>query len=75
MPGVLDATVSGERNMLTGQLVCARVRLAGNEPAAEFRARMRAFCSNRLAPYKIPQKVIVVDQALHSERFKKSRST
>jgi acyl-CoA synthetase (AMP-forming)/AMP-acid ligase II len=74
IPGVLEATVSGEKNMLTGQLVCARVRLAGKESAAEFRVRMRTYLHGKLAPFKIPQKVVVVDQPLHSERFKKSRS-
>ena len=74
MPGVLEVTVGGEKNMLTGQLVCARVRLAANESASEFRVRMRTFCQGRLAPYKIPQKVVLVDNPLHSERFKKNRS-
>jgi acyl-CoA synthetase (AMP-forming)/AMP-acid ligase II len=74
MPGVLDVTVSGEKNMLTGQLVCARVRLSGEETASAFRVRMRAFCQGRVAPYKIPQKVVLADRPLHSERFKKTRS-
>jgi acyl-coenzyme A synthetase/AMP-(fatty) acid ligase len=74
MPGVLEVTVSGERNMLTGQLVRALVRLSGDESTSEFRMRMRAYCQGRLAPYKIPQKVVLADTPLHSERFKKSRS-
>jgi long-chain acyl-CoA synthetase len=74
MPGVQEVTVSGERNMLTGQLVCARVRLSAQETTPAFRARMRTFCQGRLAPYKIPQKVVLVDQPLHSERFKKNRT-
>lgn len=75
IPGVLEVTVSGEISRLTGQLVCARVRLSGDESVPEFRIRMRTFCQGRLAPFKIPQKVVLADRPLHSERFKKNRSS
>ena len=75
IPGVLEVTVSGEISRLTGQLVCARVRLSGDESVPQFRIRMRAFCQGRHAPFKIPQKVVLADRPLHSERFKKNRSS
>jgi acyl-CoA synthetase (AMP-forming)/AMP-acid ligase II len=34
---------------------------------------MREFCASRLAAYKIPAKVEIVDEAQYSERFKKMR--
>ena len=34
---------------------------------------MRLFCGDHLAEFKIPQKVILVDEPLHSGRFKKMR--
>jgi acyl-coenzyme A synthetase/AMP-(fatty) acid ligase len=74
MDGVEDVTVLAEPHPLTGQIVVARVRLGTAETLPEFRARMRAFCRERLAPFKIPQKVVLVDEALHGERFKKLRS-
>jgi long-chain acyl-CoA synthetase len=49
------------------------VRLSEPATAAEFRRQMTAFCKDRLARYKIPQKVTVVDGPLHSERFKVMR--
>ena len=73
MEGVLDVIVVGERNPLTGQLVKAIVQLSGEESVSEFRKRVRAFCRDRLAHFKIPQKVVIAKGPLYSERFKKKR--
>jgi long-chain acyl-CoA synthetase len=73
MDGVVDAAVVGEDHRLVGQIVVARVELATNESRAEFRSRMRRFCSERLEEFKIPQKVELVTGGLHGERFKKQR--
>src|SRR5437667_44076 len=73
MEGVKDVTVSGEANPLTGQMVTARVKLATGESLPEFRKRMRLFCRDKLPLFKIPQKVVLVDEAMHGERFKKMR--
>jgi hypothetical protein len=45
------------------------------ESAAEFRKRMRLHCKDQLASYKVPQKVALVDDEMHGERFKKMRKT
>jgi hypothetical protein len=34
---------------------------------------MRLFCADKLPAFKIPQKVALVDDAMHGERFKKMR--
>ena len=73
MDGVDEVVVSGQSHPLTGNIVVARVRLGTAETLVEFRKRMRNFCASRLARFKIPQKVILVDQSLHGERFKKMR--
>lgn len=73
MPGVLDATVVGDAHPITGQIVTARVNLAEPEAPDVFKRRMRLFCRERLAPYKIPVKVTVLDEAQYSARFKKTR--
>lgn len=73
MPGVLDAAVLGEPNPIIGSIVVARVNLeAGEEPAA-FKKRMRAFCRERLAAFKIPARVEIVDSEQYSARYKKMR--
>ena len=71
--GVAEAVVTGEPNAITGQMVMARVRLSNEESLPDFRRRLRQFCKGRLERYKIPQKIELVEQSLHGERFKKSR--
>jgi acyl-CoA synthetase (AMP-forming)/AMP-acid ligase II len=73
MDGVEDVAVSGEPNPITGQMVTARIKISTEESLSDFRNRMRAFCKGKLASYKIPQKVALVDKPLHGERFKKVR--
>ncbi len=73
MEGVKDVTVGSEPNPITGQIVTARVKLATGESLPEFRKRMRLFCRDKLPAFKIPQKVVLVDQEMHGERFKKMR--
>lgn len=73
MDGVEEAVVTGEKHPLTGSIVVARVRLSSGESLQEFRKRMRSYCGSRLARFKIPQKVEVVESSLHGERFKKMR--
>jgi acyl-coenzyme A synthetase/AMP-(fatty) acid ligase len=73
MEGVEDVMVSAERNPITGQIVHARVKLKTGETASEFGKRMRLFCRDKLPTFKVPQKVVVVGEAMHGERFKKMR--
>ena len=73
MDGVEDVAVSAEPNSITGQIVTARVKLTTGEKVSDFRRRMHTFCRDRLPKFKIPPKVVLVDQAMHGERFKKIR--
>jgi long-chain acyl-CoA synthetase len=70
---VSDATVWGQANPVTGQVVAARVTLAIPEEAAAFEGRLYEFCRERLAPYKIPALVEVVESNHYGRRFKKVR--
>lgn len=74
MDGVEDVTVSAERNPITGQIVKAKVKLNTDETLAEFRRRMRDFCQDKLPLFKIPQKIVFVQEEMHGKRFKKARS-
>jgi long-chain acyl-CoA synthetase len=73
MPNVRDAAVVGEANPITGQIVTARCNLFEPEELGDFKRRLRAFCRDRLAAYKIPAKIILTEQEQHSARFKKMR--
>lgn len=71
---VAEVTVFGEKNPITGKIVCANVRLLVNEEKKLFVSRLKKFCSLKLQSYKIPIKVNIVDEKQYSERFKKVRT-
>lgn len=73
MEGVEDVAVRAEPHPIMGNVVHARVKLSTDETTAGFRKRMHEFCKDKLARFKIPQKVELVEQAMHGERFKKMR--
>lgn len=73
MDNVREVAVYGERNPLTGQIVVARVNLGEPEDPGLFKQRLRAFVRGRLANYKIPVKIELVDQDQYNLRFKKVR--
>ncbi|WJX08287.1 AMP-binding enzyme [Bacillus cereus] len=73
MDGVEEVAVVGEKNAITGQMVKAVVKLNTNESVSEFRKRLREFCKDKLPLYKIPQKVVLTTEKMHTERFKKDK--
>lgn len=73
MEGVEDVAVCGETNPITGQIVKAKVKLSHPEAIGKFRKRMWSFCQEKMPKFKIPQKVVLVNQWMHGERFKKMR--
>jgi len=73
MIGVEEVVVCGESNPIIGQMVKAAVKVNTGETTAEFRKRMQRYCRNKVSKFKIPQKIVIVNNSLHSERFKKVR--
>lgn len=73
LDNVRDVTIHGEKNPITGQIVCAKVTLIEDEDQQAFARRLKRFCGERLEPYKVPVKVRLVAGQLHSERFKKRK--
>lgn len=77
MPEVAEAVVYGEKNLLTGTIVCADVqpteKSAESMEAAEFRRQLREHCRQRLARHKVPVRINLIDRIGHTERFKKQR--
>lgn len=74
MENVIDATVFGEKNPITGHIVAARLNLAAPEPLRELKKRVRSFCRSRLDPFKIPVKIDVTGKEQYTARFKKRRA-
>ena len=73
LPNIRDVAVLGEKNALTGQIVVARVNLDEPEPLATLRRRIRDHSRGKLAPYKIPVRIEIVDRPQFNARFKKMR--
>ena len=73
MENVADAVVVGDSHPMTGAIVTARINLIQPEPAQAFRQRMRAFCRDRLASFKVPVKVEIVNNEQFNARYKRVR--
>lgn len=75
LPSVADVTVYGEKNAITGEIVCADITPANkiDEPEREFVAKIKQHCRSKLQRYKVPVKISIVDYRQHSDRFKKVR--
>ena len=73
MPNVAEVLIRGVSNPVTGQTVCAEVVLREPEDVREFRRRLRVFCQDRLARYKIPTVVRLSDKPFTGSRLKKYR--
>ncbi len=70
---VAEVVVYGEKNNITGNIVCAEVSLVRDENPKEATARIKKACFRQLQPYKVPVKITIVDRITLSERFKKVR--
>lgn len=73
MENIRDVAVYSEKNPLLGQIVVAKVSLKNDEPLSELKTRIRTHCSTRLASFKVPTKVVITDEDLHTSRQKKTR--
>jgi acyl-coenzyme A synthetase/AMP-(fatty) acid ligase len=76
LEGVAEAAVHGEPNPILGNIVCARVSLVIAPPPSDEDSvvrRIKAHCRRRLERHKVPVKVTLVEETLHTDRFKKSR--
>jgi acyl-CoA synthetase (AMP-forming)/AMP-acid ligase II len=60
MPGVADLAVAGRPDPDWGEIVCVAV-VPRYGAAAPDLAQLRAYCAGRLAPYKHPRQVVIVD--------------
>ena len=71
---IREATVYGVKHSLMGQVVHARVSLYQPEDPEMLNERLRKFCLERLARYKMPLRfTIVSEDEQYSGRFKKIR--
>lgn len=68
-----DVAVFGEKHPMLGQIVVAKVILKTPEVVESVKKRIRQACLVKLAPFKVPTKVLLSEGVLHSARQKKVR--
>lgn len=73
MDNIRDVAVFAEKNPLLGQIVVAKVSLNQDEQLIHLKNRIRTYCAARLASFKVPTKVVITEEDLHTSRQKKSR--
>lgn len=76
LDGIREVTVYGERNPITGNIVCARIATATDLPDEEHKkliSEVKKHCRDRLESYKIPMRVTITNEVQHTARYKKAR--
>ena len=71
---VAEVTVYGEKNIIVGNIVCAKIRLIKDEDKKDFILRIKQYCSQRLQNFKVPVKIDIVLENLYGNRLKKKRN-
>ncbi len=70
---VKDVAIFGEKHNILGNIIVARVMLNSPESIESVKKRIRKACLTKLNQYKIPAKIILTDEPLHTVRQKKIR--
>jgi acyl-CoA synthetase (AMP-forming)/AMP-acid ligase II len=70
---VRDVAVFGEKHNMLGNIVVAKILLWESETVESVKKRVRQACLGKLSSFKVPTKVMLTKEALHSARQKKVR--
>ncbi|HIN87114.1 MAG TPA: acyl--CoA ligase [Nitrospinaceae bacterium] len=71
MDNIAEVTIFGKKNAITGNMVCAKIRLENPSDPKEFSKTLKKFCRKRLQSFKVPVKIEIEEQKQYSARFKK----
>ena len=74
LDGIFDVRVYGEKNPLTGNIVCADVCIKSELDKNELKKIIKKHCNEKLQRYKVPAKINFTDKIEISDRFKKKPS-
>lgn len=72
-PEVEDVMVYGEKNLIMGKIVCARIVLKEPANIRDSRISILKLCRERLQPYMVPVKIEFVPFIEQSHRLKRKR--
>ena len=67
---IIDCTVKGETNPITGQYVIAEVLTKDNDKK-KIKLLIKNYCRSKLESYKVPVKIKFIESLKHTQRFKK----
>jgi acyl-CoA synthetase (AMP-forming)/AMP-acid ligase II len=70
---IKDVAVYGEKHSMLGNIIVAKIVLNSPESLDSVKKRVRKECLGKLNKYKIPTKIILTNDVLHSVRQKKIR--
>lgn len=70
---VEDVIVYSETNPITGQIVCAKIKIKKDTDHKLFIKEVKSYCRSKLASFKVPVKISIENYELYSDRFKKIR--
>ena len=72
---ILEASVSGQKHPIMGQVIIATISLSKPEDPLLLSGRLRKFCLERMAKWKVPIRFkIVSTEEQHNARFKKIKN-
>jgi long-chain acyl-CoA synthetase len=71
---ISDVTAYGEKNPITGQIVCVKIQLIHEENHKDFKRRLKKYCGEKMPSFQVPVKIEILTEKLHNERHKKLRS-
>ena len=76
-PNIEQVTVFSEKNLIIGNIVCANIKLRETVKDKESLIKeIKLFCNSKMANYKTPIKVNIIDEnSFYNARFKKRRSS
>ena len=70
---VKDAVVYGERNPITGKIVCADVIPVTPGDAAELRRIIKRHCQENMESFKVPVRINIKEGVVYGDRLKRKR--
>ena len=72
LPNIHAVHVFGENDPITGSRVCAKLFTASKDTPLDWKRRIRIHCRAKLAPWKIPSRIVLCHKLDVTDRLKQS---
>jgi acyl-coenzyme A synthetase/AMP-(fatty) acid ligase len=71
---VVDVQIYGEKHLLLGQIVVAKIILIDDADTESMKLKVKKHCQQHLTKYKVPQKIYFVKELEMSSRGKRIKN-